>query len=96
MAGSAMITWTRRRRDVDPFRALEVQSSLARIERTMAEIEADDGRFAKAHHLRALRIAYDLLLDEACHLANIDELPDIGPLRRVVAEAELGSRGWTW
>ena len=91
-----MITWTRRSRGSDPFRALEVQSSLARIERTIAEIEADETRFARAHHLRALRIAYDLLLDEACTLADIDELPDITPLRRVVAEAELGSRGWTW
>jgi hypothetical protein len=92
-----MITWTRRRReDVDPFRALEVQSSLARIERTIAEIEADEGRFARAHHLHALRIAYDGLLDEACMLADVGELPDITPLRRVVAEAELGSRGWTW
>jgi hypothetical protein len=92
-----MITWTRRRRDEDdPFRVLEVQSSLARIERTIVEIEADDSRFARAHHLRALRIAYDLLLDEACRLADVPELPDVGSLRRVVAEAELGSRGWTW
>jgi hypothetical protein len=92
-----MITWIRRRReDFDPFRALEVQSSLARIERTLASVEADDLRFAKAHHLRALRNAYDLLLDEACVLAAVHELPDSGPLRRVVAEAELGSRGWTW
>jgi hypothetical protein len=91
-----MITWTRRRRDIDPFRALEVQSSLTRIQRTMAEIEADESRFARAHHLRALRIAYDLLLDEACQLADVDELPEVTPLRRVVAEAELGSRGWTW
>ncbi len=92
-----MISWTRRRRaDVDPFRALEVQSSLARIERTIAEIEADDARFARAHHLRALRIAYDGLLDEACVLADVEQLPDTTPLRRVVAEAELGSRGWTW
>lgn len=94
-----MITWTRRRRDdVDPFRVLEVQSALARVERAIADVEADTGRFARAHHVRALRIAYDGLLDEACRLADVrlDELPDVGPLRRVVAEAELGARGWTW
>ncbi len=99
LPGSPMITWTRRRRsDVDPFRALEVQSALARVERTLREVEADDSRFARAHHVRALRIAYDGLLVEACRLADVhlDDLPDVTSLRRVVAEAELGSRGWQW
>lgn len=94
-----MITWVRRRgEDVDPFRVLEVQAALSRVEHAMAEIEQDDARFARAHHLRALRLAYDGLLDEACRLARVavDELPAVGPLRRVVAEAELGSRGWQW
>ena len=94
-----MITWVRRRDgEVDPFRVLEVQAALTRVCRALREVEADDVRFAKAHHLRALRLAYDGLLDEACRLAEVapEELPDTGPLRRVVAEAHLGSRGWEW
>ena len=94
-----MITWVRRGGgDVDPFRVLEVQSSLARVERAIADVQADDVRFARAHHLHALRLAYDGLLEEACRLARVavDELPAAGPLRRVVAEAELVARGWQW
>ena len=94
-----MITWVRRGDgDVDPFRVLEVQAALTRVCRSLREVEADDVRFARAHHLRALRLAYDGLLDEACRLADVapEELPDVGPLRRVVAEAQLGSRGWEW
>jgi hypothetical protein len=95
-----MITWTSRsgrgRRDVDPFCALEVQVALARVERLVADLQRDDRRFAKAHHLYAAVAAYDRLLAEACSLAGI-ELPDgDGDSRRLLAEVELRARGWSW
>jgi hypothetical protein len=81
---------------VDPFDALEVQMALSRLERLVEQIQDDDERFARAHHLRAARDAYDRALDEACRLAGVGPLPDGRGLRRVIAEAELRARGWSW
>lgn len=86
-----------RRPDVDPFSALEVQLSLTRIEARIAGLLADESRFARGHHLRAARLARANLLEEACRLAGIEDLPEgDGALRRMMAEAELRSRGWDW
>ncbi|HYY09385.1 MAG TPA: hypothetical protein VE781_00525 [Kineosporiaceae bacterium] len=96
-----MITWTRRagrgRRDVDPFSALEVQLGLARLERLVADLQRDESRFARAHHLYAAVAAYDRLLVEACALAGVDppEQGD-GDTRRLLVEVELRARGWAW
>jgi hypothetical protein len=96
-----MITWTRSsgrgRRVVDPFSALEVQVALARVERLVADLQRDDRRFARAHHLYAAVAAYDRLLTEACALAGV-ELPQDGDgdTRRLLAEVELRARGWSW
>lgn len=92
-------SWTtraQRRPMVDPFTALEVQMALSRVERLIADLQSEDGRFARAHHLRAARAAYDQLLDEACRLAGVGPLPEAGAVRRVLAEAELRTRGWSW
>jgi hypothetical protein len=96
-----MITWVRRggrgRRDVDPFSALEVQLGLARVERLVADLQGDDRRFARAHHLYAAVAAYDRLLAEACSLAGVDLPADgDGDTRRLLAEVELRARGWSW
>lgn len=94
-----MITVSRRRGDeVDPFSVLAVQTALGRVLQRIAEVESDADRFARAHHVHALRLAYDGLIEEACRLAGVDvrELPEDASSRRVVAEAELGSRGWSW
>ncbi len=80
---------------VNPFDALEVQMALARLERLIADLQVEDGRFARAHHLRAAREAYDRALDEACRLAGIGPLPSRGR-GRDAAEHELRSRGWWW
>jgi hypothetical protein len=95
-----MITWTSRsgrgRRLVEPFSALEVQVALTRVERLVADLQRDDRRFARAHHLYAAVAAYDHLLTEACALAGV-ELPEgEGDTRRLLAEVELRARGWTW
>jgi hypothetical protein len=84
------------RTSVNPFDALEVQMALARLEQRVAEVQADERRFARAHHLYAARAAYDQALVEACRMAGVEELPESGPLRRVMAEAELRARGWSW
>jgi len=89
----------RRRRGggVDPFCALEVQCALSRIDAEIVALTTrDDDRFARGHHLVAARLAFDQLLDEACRLAEVTDLPEPGPVRRMVAEAELRLRGWSW
>ena len=95
-----MITWTSRsgrgRRDVDPFCALEVQVSLARVERLVADLQRDDRRFAQAHHLYAAVSAYDRLLAEACALAGVELPQGDAESRRLLAEVELRARGWSW
>ena len=95
-----MITWTgragRRPRDVDPFSALEVQLALARVERRVSELQLDDRRFARAHHLYAALAAYDRLLAEACALAGVTLPEGDGDTRRLLAEVELRARGWSW
>ncbi len=85
-----------RRGDVNPFSALEVQVSLARVEAHIESLLEDEQRFARGHHLRAARMAYDHLLEQACRMAGVTDLPDDRQVRRVIAEAELRSRGWTW
>jgi hypothetical protein len=44
----------------------------------------------------AARAAYDRALDEACRLAGVVDLPADPAVRRVLSEAELRSRGWSW
>lgn len=87
----------RRRWDVDPFSALEVQLALGRLEEEIVRLlRHDDDRFARGHHVMAARLAFDQVLEEACRLAGITDLPESPSLRRIVAEAELRTRGWTW
>jgi hypothetical protein len=85
-----------RRNDVNPFSALEVQISLSRVDAHIAALLDDESRFARGHHLIAARMAYDKLLDQACRLAGVTDLPEDKDVRRVIAEAELRNRGWSW
>jgi hypothetical protein len=63
----------RSRAHADPFDALEVQLSLARLEGEIDRLRRYGGRdFAQAHHLRAAMLAYDQLLTQACRMAGID------------------------
>jgi hypothetical protein len=87
----------RSRATPDPFDALRVQSSLARLEREMDRLRGDDEGFAVAHHLRAAMLAYDDLLGEARRLAGMDEEPSRGgSAGRLLTVAELHARGWDW
>ena len=97
-AGALAVVGLRRRRGaVDPFCALEVQLALTRVDAEIVALTTrDDDRFARGHHLTACRLAFDQLLDEACRLADVTDLPPPGPVRRMVAEAELRVRGWNW
>ena len=81
----------------DPFEVLSVQLRLERLAHEIAELESNPARWARAHHLRAALIAYDDLLEEACRMAGapIAEM-EARPVRRLLEEAELRSRGWTW
>jgi hypothetical protein len=81
---------------VDPFCALEVQLALARVERLIGDLQRDDRRFARAHHLYSAIAAYDHLLDEACRLAGVPTPDAEGDTRRLLAEVELRARGWSW
>ena len=84
------------RSSVDPFSALEVQMALSRVDRLIADLQRDDRRFARAHHLYSAMAAYDRLLDEACRLAGVPAPDGTGDTRRLLAEVELRARGWTW
>jgi hypothetical protein len=84
------------RSTVDPFSALEVQMALTRVERLIADLQRDDRRFARAHHLYSAVAAYDRLLDEACRLAGVPVQEGSGDTRRMLAEVELRARGWSW
>jgi hypothetical protein len=95
---STLSRWVSRtqRSSVDPFSALEVQLALSRVERLIADLQRDDRRFARAHHLYSAIAAYDRLLDEACRLAGVPVPEGVGDTRRLLAEVELRARGWTW
>ena len=95
---STLTRWVTRtqRTTVDPFSALEVQLALGRVERLIVDLQRDDRRFARAHHLYSAIAAYDRLLDEACRLAGIPTPDAVGDSRRLLAEVELRARGWTW
>jgi hypothetical protein len=82
----------------DPFETLTVQTRLTRLagEINRLEQESRSGRWARAHHLTAAQAAYDRVLTEACNLLEVP-VPDGTPaVRRVLAESELRSRGWSW
>lgn len=86
-----------RKRGVDPFATLALQTRLSELSRELDLLRApDDNRFAAAHHLRAAQLAYDDLLDEGCRLAGVDEVEGEGALHRLLAESELRTRGWSW
>jgi len=82
----------------DPFEALRVQRSLARLEREIDRLRGDDDEiFAGAHHLRAAVLAYDGLLTEARRLAGLPAEPAVhSSAGRLLAVAELHASGWDW
>lgn len=86
------------RPDVNPFSALELQLSLARLERELLQLDGcDDRKFGRAHHYYAALAAYDQLLAEAGELAGLDTPARPGdPAWRMVVDVELRVRGWTW
>jgi len=86
----------RREPSVDPFVALRVQTSLARLDAEVRELGQDGARFARAHKLRAALAAYDDVLAEACSLAGLEAPSGPPDLRRLVAEAQLRAAGWEW
>jgi hypothetical protein len=80
----------------DPFETLTIQTRLTRLAGEINRLEQEGARWARAHHLVAAQAAYDRLLSDACHLLEIP-LPDgTPPVRRLLAESELRSRGWSW
>jgi hypothetical protein len=86
-----------RREPADPFVTLEVQWALTRLDAEIARLlSGNDERFARAHHLSAAMAAYGQALDEACRLAGVPVTASGSATRRVLAEAELRSRGWDW
>jgi hypothetical protein len=95
--------WRRRRPgrrdatwDPDPFRTLAVQLRLGRIAAEISNLERDQGRWARAHHLVAATAAYDDLLCEAAVLSGIP-VPDVSPaVRRLMIEGQLRHQGWSW
>jgi hypothetical protein len=82
----------------DPFDVLRVQMRLSVLAEELRVLEHDDHVYAKAHRLRAIRAAYDDLLEEACRMAGVELDPQgrRGEDERLREEVELTSRGWSW
>jgi hypothetical protein len=80
----------------DPFETLGIQLRLTRLAAEIRRLELNDGRWARVHHLRAAQAAYDDVLAEACRLLSIPVTDAVAPVRRLLAETELRSRGWSW
>lgn len=75
---------------------LTLQTRLTRLAGEINRLEQDGGRWARAHHLGAAQAAYDDLLTEACRLLQVPVPEGTRPVRRLLAESELRSRGWSW
>lgn len=81
----------------DPFQTLALQARLSRLAAELARLDAPAERgFARGHHLRAALEAYERTLDDACRLAGVPVEHGRGPAHRLLAEARLAERGWTW
>lgn len=92
----SVLGWSRPATGPDPFVTLTIQTRLSRLAGEINRLEQEGGRWARAHHLSAAQAAYDDLLVEACRLLEVP-VPDAKrPVRRLLAEAELRSRGWSW
>ncbi|MGP7960920.1 hypothetical protein ACTVCO_08945 [Sanguibacter sp. A247] len=105
MAAGWMVAAARRRAAAlgpDPFRALDIQLRLARLTLEIRRIDDDRTMLARAHHLRSALEAYDVLLAEACTLADgaPRETIPLGTTTpadiRLDRELLLSARGWSW
>lgn len=88
----------RRRQEADssPLATLELQLRLGQMAAEIRALSAS-GHFAAAHHTKAAEVAYDRLLDEACHRAGLHGYEPIANEEdRVIKELELSARGWAW
>lgn len=74
----------------------ELTASLARLDREISRVRRCEHAYARAHHLHAAVRAYGDVLDEACRAAGVEQADGDESLRRVMAEVELRSRGWSW
>lgn len=74
----------------------ELTASLARLDREISRVRHGDRDYARAHHLYAAVRAYGDVLDEACRAAGVERHEGDESLRRLMAEVELRSRGWSW
>lgn len=91
--------WLRRQEPpADPFAVLRVQMRLGILAEELRQLESGDHVYAKAHRLKAVRAAYDDLLEEACRMAGVDLDPNAtrGESERLREEVELTARGWSW
>ncbi|WP_166346758.1 hypothetical protein [Phytoactinopolyspora limicola] len=80
----------------DPFETLAVQYRLAIVAAEIRTLEHDMRGWARGHHLIAATAAYDHLLCDAAEMSGL-AVPDTeGPVRRLILEAELRERGWSW
>lgn len=81
----------------DPAVRAELTASLARLDREILRVRhGDAGDYARAHHLYAAVRAYGDVLDQACREAGVERDEGDESLRRLMAEIDLRSRGWSW
>ncbi len=83
----------------DDFKTHQIRARLSRLTTEMQHmVQQTTPQFALGHHARAVSLAYDKTLLEACELAGVP-LPEDdggGPATRLLAEASLLQAGWRW
>lgn len=78
------------------YQAVELQQRLGRLAAEINSLDQQPGRnFADGHHSRAVSLAYQQTLDEACLLIG-QPVEEPGPTHRIMAEARLMHAGWRW
>jgi hypothetical protein len=94
-------TGARARARPDPFRDLAIE--LDGYGRTLRRLTAEHRRVltgdlpAKAARLRAVQLAYDDTLRQACRALDIDAPPSpLDPVARIQTEADLAVHGLAW
>ena len=81
----------------DSCKTIQLQARLSRLATEMQQMDQQTTpRFALGHHARAVSLAYDKTLLQACELAGVPRLDESGPVTRLLAEASLVQAGWRW
>ncbi len=85
------------RSKAEHLKTLQLQARLSRLATEMQQMgQQMTPQFALGHHARAVSLAYDKTLLQACELTGVPLPEEDGPAARLLAEASLLQVGWRW